>query len=407
MSFLFTHNLRFLNNEIARHEFSICRSIGKERERETQMKKIGTWSLLVSVLLILSLFAAACSGSGQSGSGASGGSASSAASGSGSAESRDVYKGQKLVVGVWGGSYGEAIEKFAAEPLRAKGAEVELVFGGTGDRIAKLYAEKGNPSMDVAFLNLFEAKKAIDDGVAQPVDPSIPNFDKLYPAAQQNGYGMTFMALGIVYNKELVKDPITSWKDLWREDLKGKVAFPNYPGFEGDSLIAIAALAFGKTLADEDFIFSKLQELKPIPMVYSNLDELFLELQEGFVLAAPIFNSYAYEFIGKGFPAEFVYPSDPGPIMAKDTIVIAEGTKNEALAKEFVSLAIGLEMQQHFAENLFFGPVNKDVKVGDETAAKIVYGPENVEKLVTLDWDTLIEKRPEWTVTWNSKVLSD
>jgi len=364
----------------------------------------------VLVTVVAMLVVAACGGGsgGGSGSGGSGSSGSSGASGSGGSSSNDKpYKGQKLVVGVWGGDYGAAIEEFAVKPLEEMGAEIELVLGGTGDRVAKLYAEKGNPTMDVAFLNLYESKQAIEDGVAEPVDESIPNFPQLYPAAQQNGYGMTFMALGIVYNKELVKEPITKWSDLWRDDLKGKVAFPTYPGFESDAFIAIAGLAFGKTERDDDHNFEKLKELKPVPMTYNNLDELFLEMESGSVLAAPIFNSYANDYIEKGFPVEFVYPDGPGAVMAKDTIVIAKGTKHPELAKAFVNLAISVETQTYFATNLFMGPTNKEVKVPDEVAAKIVYGEETVSKLQVLEWEYLLDKRSEWTQRWNTEILAD
>ncbi|HEY8528540.1 MAG TPA: extracellular solute-binding protein [Paenibacillaceae bacterium] len=343
------------------------------------------------------LFAACGGGGSNTGSGSVGG--------ANEASNDKPYQGQKLVVGVWGGDYAAAIEEYAVKPLEEMGAEIELVLGGTGDRFAKLYAEKGNPSMDVAFLNLFEAKQAIDDGVAEPVDETLPNFPQLYPAAQKNGYGMTFMALGIVYNKELVSEPITKWADLWRDEFKGKVAFPNYPGFEGDAFIALAGLAFGKTERDDDFNFEKLKELKPVPMTYTNLDELFLELESGSVLAAPIFNSYANDYIEKGYPVEFVYPDGPGAVMAKDTIVIAKGTKYPELAKAFVNLCISVETQTHFATKLFMGPTNKEVRVPEEIANKIVYGEETVSKLQVLDWDYLLSKRAEWTQRWNTEIL--
>jgi len=238
------------------------------------------------------------------------------------------------------------------------------------------------------------------------VDTSLSNFSRLYPAAQENGYGMTFMGLGIVYNKDLVKKPIKEWADLWKPDLKGKVAFPTYPGFEGDAFVAVAGKAFGKTEKDEQANFDKLKELKPVPLSYSNLDELFLELKNGSVLAAPIFNSYANEFIQKGFPVAFASPTSPGPVMAKDTIVIAKGTKHLELAKEFVDLCIGLEMQEHFANDLFMGPTNKEVKVSDELASQLIYGEEVVSKLEVLDWDYIISKRSEWTQKWNAEILA-
>lgn len=340
--------------------------------------------------------------------------ASTGCGGSNSAQDKDAsggdkkpFEGKTLVVGVWGGTIEEAIRKNVVEPLEAEtGCKVELVLGGTGDRRAKIYAEKGNPSMDVAFLNIFESKQAIVDGVAEDVDPSLSNFNSLYPAAQKGGYGMSFMAVGIVYNTELVKEPIKEWKDLWRPELKGKIAFPNYPGFEGDAFIAATARAFGQDEQNADIAFEKLQELKPVPLVYTNLDELFLEMKQGNVLAAPIFNSYAYDYKDKGYPIDFAWPTNPGPIMAKDTIVITKGTKNLELAKKFVDYCISEQTQKYYAEKIFFGPVNKNVQVANDVAERIVYGEDRVSSLLALDWDHIISKQAEWTERWNREILS-
>ena len=57
------------------------------------------------------------------------------------------FSGQTLVVGVWGGVIEEILRDIVIPPLEARGATVELLLGGTGDRLAKIYAEKGNPTM--------------------------------------------------------------------------------------------------------------------------------------------------------------------------------------------------------------------------------------------------------------------
>lgn len=358
----------------------------------------------ISVLALLMAFVSACGGGTAQPAAGSGTSAAPPQEAAGAND--QPYKGEKLVVGIWGGGHVDVITKNVIKPLEAKGAQIELVLGGTPDRVSKLYAEKGNPTMDVAFVNIYEAKQLIQDGAAEDVDPSLPNFNSLYPAAQKNGYGMSFMAVGIAYNKDLVKEPITSWKDLWRADLRGKVAFPSFPGFEGESFLAMTGRAFGRTEQDFRANFDKLKELKPLPMVYSNMDEVFIEMKNGSVLAFPFFNSYVNQYVEKGFPVGFVYPDD-GPVMAKNTIVIAKGTKHEKLAKEFVSLAISKQTQEDYANVLFYGPVNKEVKLSDAVAAKLVYGPEAVEKLVSLDWDYMISKRSEFSQIWNREILGN
>lgn len=316
------------------------------------------------------------------------------------------FEGETLVVGVWGGTIEEVLRETVVEPMEEEyGCSIELVLGGTGDRVTKLYTEKDNPSMDVFFLNIYESKEAIEAGVADDVNPSLSNFGQLYDFAQVGGYGMSIMGFGICYNNELVTEPITSWKDLWRPELKGKVSLSQYPGFEGSAVLAATAQAWDLDLEnDPDAVFAKLAELGPFPLFYSSLDELFLELQEGTVLAATIFNSYSNDYIEQGFPCEFVYPEDPGPILAKDTIVIAANTQKKALAEEFVNRCIGVETQTAYAERIFFSPCNKEVTLPEEVAAKLVYG-DDTENLVTLDWTFLNAQEEEYTEMWNRQIL--
>lgn len=321
------------------------------------------------------------------------------------AEEANNFEDETLVVGVWGGTIEEVLRENVVDPMEEEyGCNIELVLGGTSERKAKMYAEVDNPSMDVLFLNIYESKQAIDDGVAQDVDTSLSNFGSLYDFAQTGGYGMSIMGYGICYNNEEVTEPITSWKDLWREDLKGKVALSTFPSFEDDAFVDITAQAWGYDLeTQEEEIFAKIAELGPFPLFYSDLDELFLEMKQGTIKAAALFNSYSNDYIEQGFPVEFVYPSDPGAVLAKDTIVIAKNTQHEALAKEFVNRCIGVDTQKAYAENIFFSPCNKDVVVDDEVAEKLVYG-EDVESLVTLDWDYILEHESDWTDMYNRMI---
>lgn len=359
----------------------------------------------IAAVLAMALMISACGGNTETNSPAGNPAPSGTAAESTGTEK--PFEGQTLVIGVWGGPHEEVIKKHIEGPLKEMGANIELVLGGTGDRFARLYAEKGNPTMDIAFLNLYEARQAIEDGVAQDVDSSIPNFANLYPKAQEFGYGSSFMALGIAYNPEAVSEPITEWKDLWRPELNGKIALPNFPGFEGESFLSMTGYAFGKTEKDYEHNFAKMEELKPIAMTYFNVDELALEIENGAVAAAPMFNYIANLLKDKGAPIEFVYPNNPGPVMAKNTMVIAEGTKKEALAKEFVNRFLEDEVLADLAAVGYYGPTNKNVVLDDELASKVVYGEEAVDSLVKLDWLYIIENRAKFTQLWNETMLSN
>jgi len=318
------------------------------------------------------------------------------------------FEGEKLVVGCWGGTIEAVLREHVVEPMEEElGCTIELVLGATSDRVAKMYTEKDNPSIDVFGLNVKESALGIENGVAAEVNPEIRNFDQLYPIAQVGGYGQSLMAYGICYNNEVITEPITEWKDLWRPELKGKVALSNFPGSEGSGIISITADAWDLDLKnDPEAVFKKLGELGPFPMFYTNLDELFLEMKQGNILATAIFNSYATDYIEQGFPCEFVYPNDPGAVLAKDTWVIAKNTKHMALAEEFVSRCISVEVQKAYAEEIFFSPCNKELVIDDpEVAAKMIPA-DAAEKLENTDWETITANEEAFTEMWNRLVVA-
>lgn len=317
------------------------------------------------------------------------------------------FTGQTLVVGVWGGVIEEILREVVNKPLEERGAKIEMLLGGTGDRMAKIYAEKGNPTMDIAFLNIYEAPQAVRDGVAEPGTDEIPAARELYPLARKNTcYGMSFMGLGIAYNPKFFDKP-PEWADLWKPEYKGKIAFPHYPGSEGDGFIAIAGRLAGADEHNPDAAFAKLAELKPVPLSFTSLDEVFMLMDKGDIVAAPMISGYAWTYKEKGLSIDFSWPTNPGPVQMMDTLCIVKGTKNRELALAWAQLALSQKTHTEYANRIFFGPTNSKVQLSPEVAAKVVYGEEQVNRLVSLDWEYIIQQRPQWTERWNKEILGE
>ncbi len=47
---------------------------------------------------------------------------------------------------------------------------------------------------------------------------------------------------------------------------------------------------------------------------------------------------------------------------------------------------------------------NKTAELPEELAEGLPYGPEQVGKLIAVDWDTINPKREEWTQRWAREV---
>ncbi len=91
---------------------------------------------------------------------------------------------------------------------------------------------------------------------------------------------MSLVGLGIAYNKSMFATPL-EWADLWKAEYKGKIAFAQYPGSEGDGILAVAACLAGKDEHDADAAFGKLAELGAPKLTYTGLDEVFALMDAG------------------------------------------------------------------------------------------------------------------------------
>ena len=74
-----------------------------------------------------------------------------------------------------------------------------------------------------------------------------------------------------------------------------------------------------------------------------------------------------------------------------------------ALADEFVKMLVQPELQIVLAKEYGYGPVNKKVQISPEEAKMAPVG-ERASKLLVADWDTINDKRDEWTKRWNREV---
>lgn len=315
------------------------------------------------------------------------------------------FAGKTLVVGVWGGDIERLLRENAAGPLEKEtGAKVEFVLGGSGDRMARIYAEKSNPTMDVAFLNIYEAPQALADGIVEAPDENSDMYKNTWPGMAKGCYAMSTNALGIAYNKTLFPEP-PEWADMWKPEFKGKIALAPYPSTEADSILGIAARLAGKDEHDADAAFGKLAELKPVALTYTSLDEIFGMMDAGDVAMAPMISGFVIAALKNHPDLGFSFPKNPGPVVVRDMLCLVKGSPNPELAKKFAELALGVKNQKDYAEQLFFGPTNKNVELPADVSAVVIDKPEEVESLIQLDWPYVMEQRSAWTLRWNKEIL--
>jgi putative spermidine/putrescine transport system substrate-binding protein len=312
--------------------------------------------------------------------------------------------GDELVVGVWGGVQERLVRQYCEAPLVKKyGCKVNLVLGGTPERRARAYAERGRPSFDVIYLNMFESQQAVKDGVTQPPTGAVPQFSQLVDIAKNGGYGVAINPITIIYDKRKAKKPVTSWKDLWNPEWKGRIAWPAYPAAEGAAGLLMAAKVWGGSEKNIDVAFAKIKALKPFAAIPSSQDELYQMFDTGICDIAIEFGSISRKYAETRNPNLVIAAPVEGQAAALNVACITAGTRNQKLAEEWINLHLGPACMLAYAQQTYYSPTIKNAGIPPDLAAKLV-SPQDAAKLVNFDWQTVMNNQRAWTARFNKEI---
>ena len=214
----------------------------------------------------------------------------------------------KLIISTWGLNE-DVLKKEIFEPFAEEhGVEVVLEVGNNSDRLTKM---KNNPNsnIDITYLAESFSEQGIEAGIFEKLDYSkIPNAQKINEKAKytvENGYGpaYTLNSIGIVVDPTSNIE-INSWEDLWKPELKGKIAIPDITTTNGAAVVDIAATKAGVDITEDngEAAFKELEKLKPnVVKTYSKSSDLANMFSSGEIVAA-IASDFAFETIQKAKP---------------------------------------------------------------------------------------------------------
>lgn len=313
---------------------------------------------------------------------------------------------RELVVATWGGTYEQGVRKVAEKFEKENNVKVITDPGNNADRLNKLRSYKNNPQVDVAFLTDYFAAMAIKEGIFDQIKPAeLTNLSKLYDFARpKDGYGPAYTVnrAGIIYNTKQLKEPITSWNDLWRPELKGKVTISDIDLTHGIAFLVTAAELNGGSAKNVDPGFEAIKRLKPnIVKFYRTTAEETQLLQREEAWVGQFMDIFVKDL--KDMPMKWIAPKE-GALGNVNSLNVTKGSKNRDLAVKFIDYWISTEAQVEGAKLLNDGPTNKEVKLSPEVAANVTYGDEAMKGIKTVDWDYLLTVRDQWIERWNKEI---
>lgn len=278
---------------------------------------------------------------------------------------------------------GDMMNEFNKENPNVK---VEIFRTGTEELIAKIEAERGAGSIaadmvwfaDIDYFNTLDEEGLLEE-YKSPNAEAI-NQDFVYQGGKYYEVRQIFNVLA--YNTTQVTEPLTSWKDLYRDDLKGKVAMAS-PNYSGAAFLTLA------TIVDNDeFGWDYYQSLKDNDTKFEQGNgALASKVSSGEYHAVSIVDFMALNVKNEGSPVEVVWPEEGAAIIPTPVGIMKDSQGAEG-AKKVLDFLLSEQGQTMFKDQGYI-PVNPDVGVPENAP--------NVEdiKIMPLDLDFLKENREE------------
>src|SRR6266481_7067274 len=317
----------------------------------------------------------------------------------------------KLIVSSWGGSWKDLITETVAKKFTADtGVEVEYITGGTIDRLNKAKLAKGDPESDVTFTTSHVGWLYANDGLYETLDLSkVPNAGNLVEQARISPYhiGTWAYVYTIGYRPDLLKGvAFESWADLWKPELKGKLAAPD---FDPSHLIVVSAILSGGDASTWEKGQAKLKELKPnFKAFYTNDANSQQLIANGETPVQVILSMNAHYMAGEGVPITLVIPKE-GAVLGIDTVAIMKGSKRAELAYKFINVALDPQVQAEVAKFKKGSPVVLDAKL-DPAIAKLpgvfTWVDQWNKQAIIIDHKLRAEKTAEWRKWFAENIMN-
>ena len=320
---------------------------------------------------------------------------------------------RSLVVSTYGFN-GELLKKHVYDPFKARcGCELVIETGNVAERFAKLEARRANPNVDLIQMPDFTALEASNKGLLARIDATkLKNLDQIYdfgrdPLRNGEAVAYTVYAVGLVVRTDKpATSSITSWRDLWRPELKGHLMLANITGNQGLATLFMADRAWGGLATDMSTGMNKLAEIKSNAVTfYTQTAQMTALFAQDEAWVAPV-GRFAWLNLKKtGKPLAWVVPKE-GQLGMMNVLAIPKGAKNPELAQQLIDFWLSKDVQTALANDLVDSPINRSSKPTPEATEALTFGPAQINSLVFMKPEMVVRERAGWVTQWNRMIAA-
>ena len=305
----------------------------------------------------------------------------------------------------------DGLENLYREVLPAfekqQGVKVNMVTAGSGDVVNRANVEKDSPKADVIVTLPPFIQQAGQMGLLQPYRSA--NYEHVPAAAKAaDGAWATFVNnyFSLAINPEATKNPPKTFDDLLHSDYSGKVAYSN-PATAGDGM---AVIILANAFMGEDGAFSYLARLEQNVKFHTKgtgyLDVLLSRNEIAVANGDLQMDLDDAEHGGLSIKPVFIAakPGDaPATLQLPYAIGLIHGGPNQDMGRKLIDYLMSAGVQAKVPD-VFGIPGRADVPLKGKNGETVKSAIAGV-KLIDVDWNAVLTKKPDWTKRWQQEVI--
>ncbi|MFM9938118.1 MAG: extracellular solute-binding protein [Hyphomicrobiaceae bacterium] len=314
----------------------------------------------------------------------------------------------KIVIGTWGGDYARLLNKNIEQPLLiSKGWEVVQDQAGDPQRRSKMLAEKRLPrgTTDVQGLSAVNMFQMHDAGVIDVIDyAKLKNAPNLLPTMRYPyGVGHIYSGKVVAHNDKVVKDAPKSYKETFDPKHGNKLGIID---IQYQYTLVCAALAAGGKVGDLEPGKKLLLECKKAGMRIYPTNEAFAQgLKSDEFGLGVMWKARVVQWQNAGINVKSITPSE-GALAYVSGLVIPKNAPNKEGAYAYIDAMLEKSAQEAFAIDMGYSPTVTNATVAPDLNARIGFPPEEIKKLVDLDYDYMNKNDVALKDWWDKELKS-
>lgn len=316
----------------------------------------------------------------------------------------------------FGGDWEKAVkENFVAYYKKHTGQDASILVGTPPDWIAKIKATQPKPAIDVLLSTTSFTLQAKDQGLVVPLDENkAPNLKDVPPFFKERfgGWACSFDggAWALAFNKDKVKDPPDTWKDLIDGIAAGKfgnrIFWPTLSQAAGPDIFWTVNLTYGGDADNVQPAFDAIKRMKPyISKFFTDMPSPGDALAAGEIDMAIWPDGRLWGLVVKGAKQlSFKYLKPKSPMNTVDVMMV-KGAPESAWV--YVNGMFDPEAQSGFVK-YFPGYLVTNKKAHYDPMAENFLDPSAKDFTFTNfyfpPYDKIAVNLPKWTEQWNKQI---